>query len=105
MSLACPSYPVRKHARVQVVVAKEPEICKQIALQMWDTAGKERFSSAESTKGLLTSRLGDSFFSHADAAILIYDATSSKSFLQLIKWYSELLDRVKKVNLKEKTSQ
>ena len=77
---------------------------KQIALQMWDTAGKERFSSAESTKGLLTSRLGDSFFTHADVAILIYDATSSKSFLQLIKWYSELLDRVKKVNLNEKTS-
>jgi GTPase SAR1 family protein len=39
-----------------------------VALQMWDTAGKERFVS-EATG--LTSRLGDSFFRHANIAILV----------------------------------
>lgn len=71
---------------------------KQIALQMWDTAGKERFGSQ--SKGF-TSRLGDSFFRHADVAILIYDATSSTSFLQLIQGYSELLDRIDKIHSKK----
>ncbi len=66
----------------------------QISIQMWDTAGKERFIS-ESTR--VTSGLGDSFFRYAHVAVLIYDATSSRSFLQLMKWYSDLLDRIKKV--------
>lgn len=39
-----------------------------VALQMWDTAGKERFVS-EATG--LTSRLGDSFFRYANVAILV----------------------------------
>ena len=65
-----------------------------VALQMWDTAGKERLLS-ESAGGL-TSRLGDAFFRHANVAILIYDATSSRSFLQLIKWHKELLERIKR---------
>lgn len=68
-----------------------------IALQMWDTAGEERERFVSGSTGL-TSRLGDSFFRFADAAILIYDATSSRSFLHLIKWYSELLERLRKVN-------
>lgn len=67
---------------------------KQVALQMWDTAGKERLLTESAG---LTSRLGDSFFRHANAAILIYDATSSRSFLQLIKWHSELLERISRV--------
>lgn len=46
------------------IFLKEPFV----ALQMWDTAGKERFVS-ESTG--LTSRLGDSFFRHANVAILV----------------------------------
>ena len=97
-----------------------------IALQIWDTAGKERFipssaiknttkhknekkkkktkkeemtlSSSTTISSSLTSRFGDSFFNHADVAILIYDATSSTSFLQLIQWYSELLDRINNNN-------
>jgi len=65
-----------------------------VALQIWDTAGNSRLSS-ESAGGL-TSRLGDAFFRHANVAILIYDATSSRSFLQLIKWHKELLERIKR---------
>ncbi len=67
---------------------------KYVALQMWDTAGKERLLTESAG---LTSRLGDSFFRHANVALLIYDATSSRSFLQLIKWYSELLERISRV--------
>eukprot|EP00551_Chaetoceros_affinis_P011147 CAMPEP_0203669732 /NCGR_PEP_ID=MMETSP0090-20130426/6019_1 /ASSEMBLY_ACC=CAM_ASM_001088 /TAXON_ID=426623 /ORGANISM="Chaetoceros affinis, Strain CCMP159" /LENGTH=481 /DNA_ID=CAMNT_0050534469 /DNA_START=66 /DNA_END=1511 /DNA_ORIENTATION=- len=74
---------------------KNLTFAEHVALQMWDTAGKGRFAS-ESTG--LTSRLGDSFFRFADAAILIYDATSSRSFLQLIEWYYELLERLRKIN-------
>ncbi len=70
-----------------------------VALQMWDTAGKERLVS-QST-GQLTSRLGDAFFRHANVAILMYDATSSRSFLQLIKWYSELLERIHRLQVVE----
>jgi len=66
-----------------------------VALQMWDTAGKERLLSEDSAG--LTSRLGDAFFRHVNVAILIYDATSSRSFLQLIKWHSELLERISRV--------
>lgn len=71
---------------------------KYVSLQMWDTAGKERLLTESAG---LTSRLGDAFFRHANVAILIYDATSSRSFLQLIKWYSELLERISRVQIEE----
>lgn len=71
---------------------------KFVSLQMWDTAGKERLLTKSAG---LTSSFGDAFFRHANAAILIYDATSSRSFLQLIKWYSELLQRIERVQSEE----
>jgi len=68
----------------------------QIALQIWDTAGRERLAdtTTPSNNVLLTSALGDRFFEGVDAAILVYDATSTPSFLQLIRWHSELLERI-----------
>eukprot|EP01083_Nonionella_stella_P142447 440818_1 len=83
---------------------KKDEYIQQpsVALQMWDTAGKERLVS-ESTGP--TSRLGDAFFRHANVAILIYDATSSRSFLQLIKWYSELLERIARVQCMDRNTE
>lgn len=90
-SIFIPSIPSHVAQTQQNYLIQSP----QISIQMWDTAGKERLIS-EST-GMITSRLGDSFFRHAHAAVLIYDATSSRSFLQLMKWYSALLDRIKKV--------
>mmetsp|Transcript_14517 Transcript_14517/g.32362 ORF Transcript_14517/g.32362 Transcript_14517/m.32362 type:complete len:478 (-) Transcript_14517:123-1556(-) len=71
------------------VLTEEP----YINLQMWDTAGRERFVAE--TKSGISSTLGDSFFRHADAAILCYDATSSRSFTQLLRWYAELMERMK----------
>lgn len=66
---------------------------QHITLQMWDTAGRERFVSGNA--GTMSSTLGDTFFQHADCAILVYDATSSRSFTQLLRWYAELTDRMK----------
>lgn len=70
------------------ILTEEP----YINLQMWDTAGRERFVAE--TKSGISSTLGDSFFRHADAAILCYDATSSRSFTQLLRWYAELMERM-----------
>ena len=66
---------------------------QHINLQMWDTAGRERFVSGNA--GTMSSTLGDTFFEHADCAILVYDATSSRSFTKLLRWYAELTDRMK----------
>ena len=66
---------------------------RALMLQIFDTAGRERF--VMDGKSGLSSTFGDAFFDHADAAILVYDATSSRSFSQLLQWYSELMERMK----------
>ena len=88
-----------QHLLPQSFPLQDLSICQNpnVALQMWDTAGKERLLS-ESAGGL-TSRLGDAFFRHANVAILIYDATSSRSFLQLIKWHKELSERISRIQV------
>ena len=93
-----------QHGIKKSLQEKKDEYIQQpsVALQMWDTAGKERLVS-ESTG--LTSRHGDAFFRHANVAILIYDATSSRSFLQLIKWYSELLERIARVQCMDRNTE
>lgn len=62
-----------------------------VSLQVWDTAGRER-------KAKYTAALSDEFFRHADAAMLVYDATSSTSFSTLLGWYSDLVERMKVLN-------
>ena len=62
-----------------------------VSLQVWDTAGRER-------KAKYTAALSDEFFRHADAAMLVYDATSSTSFSTLLGWYSDLVHRMKVLN-------
>lgn len=62
-----------------------------VSLQVWDTAGRER-------KAKYTAALSDDFFRHADAAMLVYDATSSTSFSTLLGWYSDLVQRMKVLN-------
>lgn len=49
-------------------------------MQIWDTAGLERFQS-----------LGVAFYRGADACILVYDVTNSKSFDNLEGWKDEFL--------------
>lgn len=58
---------------------------------MWDTAGRER-------KAKYTAALSDAFFQHADAAMLVYDATSSTSFTQLLRWHTDLMKRMRNLN-------
>jgi len=53
---------------------------KLVTLQIWDTAGQERFQS-----------LGQVFYRGADACVLTYDITDSKSFDQLDSWMDEFL--------------
>ncbi|KAF7378208.1 Rab small monomeric GTPase [Mycena sanguinolenta] len=49
-----------------------------ITLQIWDTAGQERFAS-----------LASAFFRGADAAILMYDVTSTDTLYALRRWWDE----------------
>ena len=69
----------------------------QLVVQMWDTAGLEKNVSANKTHGL-TANFGDNFFKHSHVAILVYDATSSRSFTQLIQWHSDLLERIQRIH-------
>ena len=62
-----------------------------ISMQVWDTPGRERF--AANRKAMYTASFSDSFFKNADAAILVYDITSSTSFTQLLKWHADLMER------------
>eukprot|EP00771_Trimastix_marina_P001119 gnl/Trimastix_PCT/2161.p1 GENE.gnl/Trimastix_PCT/2161~~gnl/Trimastix_PCT/2161.p1 ORF type:complete len:210 (-),score=8.35 gnl/Trimastix_PCT/2161:189-818(-) len=51
-----------------------------VTMQIWDTAGCERFQS-----------LGSSFFRGADVCMLVYDITIEKSFENLEQWREEFL--------------
>ena len=53
---------------------------KLVSIQIWDTAGQERFQS-----------LGKAFYRGADACVLMYDITDSKSFESLGVWYDEFI--------------
>jgi len=53
-----------------------------VTLQIWDTSGQERFQS-----------LGASFFRGADACVLVFDITDSKSFENLGTWMNEFLNQ------------
>eukprot|EP00485_Elphidium_margaritaceum_P000817 CAMPEP_0202688760 /NCGR_PEP_ID=MMETSP1385-20130828/4205_1 /ASSEMBLY_ACC=CAM_ASM_000861 /TAXON_ID=933848 /ORGANISM="Elphidium margaritaceum" /LENGTH=220 /DNA_ID=CAMNT_0049343801 /DNA_START=89 /DNA_END=751 /DNA_ORIENTATION=- len=55
---------------------------KFITLQIWDTAGLERFQS-----------LGHAFYRGADACVLVYDVTKQKSFDQINEWRRNFLDQ------------
>jgi len=48
---------------------------KTIKLQLWDTAGQEKFQS-----------LGYAFYRGADCCVLVYDITNRKTFENLTKW-------------------
>lgn len=51
-----------------------------VTLQIWDTAGCERFNS-----------LGSAFFRGADCCLLVFDVTNVKSFEDLTFWKEEFL--------------
>eukprot|EP01084_Bolivina_argentea_P137290 241786_1 len=55
---------------------------KTITLQIWDTAGQERFQS-----------LGNAFYRGADACILVYDISDSRSFEQIEDWKTKFVQQ------------
>lgn len=52
----------------------------RVSLQIWDTAGAERFQS-----------IAPSFYRGCDACVLVFDLTNSKSFNSLEQWIDEFL--------------
>ena len=50
-------------------------------MQVWDTAGQEKFQS-----------LGYAFYRGADCCILVYDLTNRKSFENLQKWLDGFIE-------------
>jgi len=63
-------------------------LCKEILiddciimLQIWDTAGQEKFKS-----------LGISFYRGSDCCVLVYDVNIAKSFENLDFWYQQFLN-------------
>lgn len=55
---------------------------KQVELQIWDTAGEERFHS-----------VGAAFYRGTDACILVYDLTHRHSFERLEVWRKDLIQK------------
>jgi len=53
---------------------------KAIIMQIWDTAGQEKFQSVQGV-----------FYKGADACMLVFDLTNVRSFQALGKWKSEFL--------------
>jgi small GTP-binding protein len=53
---------------------------KLYKFQIWDTAGQERYHS-----------LAKTYYHDVQAAILVYDITSEKSFSRINTWHEELV--------------
>ncbi|KAH0793523.1 ras-related protein Rab-5B [Histomonas meleagridis] len=54
----------------------------QIKFQIWDTGGSERYRA-----------MAPMYFQNADAAIIVYDITSSESFSDVETWLKELREK------------
>ena len=52
---------------------------RKVAIDFWDTAGQERFAS-----------LHASYYSRADACVLVFDVTRKVTYTNLVAWYEEL---------------
>ena len=56
---------------------------KKIELEIWDTAGQEKFKS-----------LAKNCYKGADGIILIYDITQKKTFHNIKNWYNDIKDSI-----------
>jgi len=63
----------------QIVV--DPETNEEYTLQIWDTAGQEKFQSVTTHH-----------YRAADGALLVYDTTNEASFRNLDRWLNELYE-------------
>ena len=55
---------------------------KTYVLQIWDTAGQEKFQS-----------IGSAFYRGSDACVLVFDLTTKKSFEALENWKKEFINQ------------
>ena len=63
-------------------ITKEVEINNtKINLQIWDTAGQEKYRS-----------INQIFMKNTNIAILVYDITNRKSFEDLVNWYNQIIE-------------
>ena len=67
-----------------------------ISIQVWDTPGRERFVNPNG-KTRLTASFSDNFLKNLDAVCLVYDISSSTSFTHVLKWYYELIERLRRM--------
>ena len=67
---------------------------RMLSMQVWDTPGRERFSNR---KPMYTAAFSDNFFKEIDAALLVYDITSSTSFTHVLKWHADLMERIRRL--------
>ena len=56
-----------------------------VVLQIWDTAGMERFHHGT---------LGNAFYRGAHGAMLVYDVTNPRSIQQLAQWRDEAVSKI-----------
>ncbi|EED87988.1 ras superfamily gtp-binding protein, partial [Thalassiosira pseudonana CCMP1335] len=69
----------------QQVVTTITVVESHCQVQLWDTRGKEQLAPPE----------WYALFRNIDACMLVYDATSSMSFLQLMQWHEEWMKRLR----------
>ena len=60
---------------------------KVVQLQLWDTAGTEKFNS-----------MGNQFYRNAECCILVYDLTDVKTFETIDSWKNEFLNQLNPKN-------
>lgn len=65
-----------------------------IAAQMWDTAGTERYQA-----------MTNAYFRGSNAAVIVYDITKTKSFVEVEKWFEKLKEYLPKVKSHKMKSQ
>lgn len=70
---------------------------RPISVQVWDTPGRERYVNNDNRKARYTASFSDSFFKNVDAAVLVYDVSSSTSFTHVLKWHAELMERIRRM--------
>jgi GTPase SAR1 family protein len=70
---------------------------RPVSIQIWDTPGRERYVNNDNNKARHIASFSDSFFKNVDAAILVYDVSSSTSFTHVLKWHSELMERIRRM--------
>lgn len=65
-----------------VVLEPTPGNEVRVKLQIWDTAGEEKFRS-----------ITPMYYKNANAVVLVYDVTNEGSFESLSSWYQEVDDK------------